>query len=182
MLSVAQGASGSTTTCVRAARPSGLASPRRSTLLARAMLLWSGNWIGSAARSPTSSASSAICKVLTGDVDTTTATGRLVFGIFATLAEFERDLIHERTMAGLAAARARGRSGGRPRVMTKPKLKVAMTMMADRDNAARDVATQLGVSLSTLYAYVDAKGEPRPRAAELLGKRSIKPAPATRQV
>ena len=67
-------------------------------------------------------------KVLTGDVDTTTATGRLVFGIFATLAEFERDLIHERTMAGLAAARARGRSGGRPRVMTKPKLKVAMTM------------------------------------------------------
>jgi DNA invertase Pin-like site-specific DNA recombinase len=121
-------------------------------------------------------------KVLTGDVDTTTATGRLVFGIFATLAEFERDLIHERTMAGLAAARARGRSGGRPRIMTKPKLKVAMTMMADRDNVARDVAAQLGVSLSTLYAYVDAKGEPRPRAAELLGKRSIKPAPATRQV
>jgi DNA invertase Pin-like site-specific DNA recombinase len=91
-------------------------------------------------------------KVLTGDVDTTTATGRLVFGIFATLAEFERDLIHERTMAGLAAARARGRAGGRPRVMTKPKLKVAMAMMADRDNAARDVAAQLGVSLSTLYA------------------------------
>ena len=49
-------------------------------------------------------------KVLTGDVDTTTATGRLVFGLFATLAEFERDLIHERTMAGLAAARARGRA------------------------------------------------------------------------
>ena len=110
-------------------------------------------------------------KVLTGDVDTTTATGRLVFGIFATLAEFERDLIHERTMAGLAAARARGRSGGRPRVMTKPKLKLAMAMMADRDNAARDVAAQLGVSLSTLYAYVDSRGQPRPRAAELLAKR-----------
>ncbi len=98
-------------------------------------------------------------KVLTGDVDTTTATGRLVFGIFATLAEFERDLIHERTMAGLAAARARGRAGGRPRVMTKPKLKAAMTMMADRDNAARDIAAELGVSLSTLYAYVDARGQ-----------------------
>jgi hypothetical protein len=109
-------------------------------------------------------------KVLTGDVDTTTATGRLVFGIFATLAEFERDLIHERTMAGLAEARARGRSGGRPRVMTKPKLKVAMTMMADRDNAARDVAAQLGVSLSTLYAYVDAKGEPRLRAVAHAGR------------
>ena len=56
-------------------------------------------------------------KVLTGGIDTTSSTGRLVFGIFATLAEFERDLIKERTMAGLAAARARGRTGGRPRVM-----------------------------------------------------------------
>src|SRR3546814_13322601 len=90
-------------------------------------------------------------KVLTGDIDTTTVTGRLVFGIFATLAEVERDLIHERTMAGLAAARARGRAGGRPRVMTKQKLKAAMALMADRDNAARDVAVQLGVSVSTLY-------------------------------
>lgn len=117
-------------------------------------------------------------KVLTGDVDTTTPTGRLVFGIFATLAEFERDLIHERTMAGLAAARARGRSGGRPRVMTRQKLKAAMALMADRDNAARDVAAQLGVSLSTLYAYVDAKGRPRERATELLGKRAGKSAMA----
>ncbi|KQN07118.1 transposon DNA-invertase [Sphingobium sp. Leaf26] len=115
-------------------------------------------------------------KVLSGDVDTTTATGRLVFGIFATLAEFERDLIHERTMAGLAAARARGRSGGRPRVMTRQKLKAAMALMADRDNTARDVAAQLGVSLSTLYAYVDAKGHPRERATELLGQRAAKPA------
>lgn len=113
-------------------------------------------------------------KVLTGDVDTTTATGRLVFGIFATLAEFERDLIHERTMAGLAAARARGRSGGRPRVMTRQKLKAAMALMADRDNPARDVAAQLGVSVSTLYAYVDAKGQARERAAVLLGKRPTK--------
>jgi DNA invertase Pin-like site-specific DNA recombinase len=115
-------------------------------------------------------------KVLTGDVDTTTVTGRLVFGIFARPGEFERDLIHERTMAGLAAARARGRSVGRPRVMTKAKLKTAMTMMTDRDNAARDVATQLGISLSTLYAYVDAQGKPRPRSAELLGKRTRIPA------
>ncbi|MBV9510661.1 MAG: hypothetical protein JO303_10310 [Caulobacteraceae bacterium] len=76
-------------------------------------------------------------------------------------------------MAGLAAARARGRAGGRPRVMTKPKLKVAMVMMA-----ARDVAAQLGVSLSTLYAYVDARGLPRPRAIELLAKRPAKTAKA----
>ena len=114
-------------------------------------------------------------KVLTGDVDTTTTTGRLVFGIFATLAEFERDLIHERTMAGLAAARARGRGGGRPRVMTKQKLRAAMVLMADRENSAQGVAKELGVSVSTLYAYVDARGQPRPRATELLGKRARVP-------
>ncbi len=74
-------------------------------------------------------------------------------------------------MAGLAAAR--GRAGGRPLVMTRKKLKAAMAMMSDRDNAARDVAAELGVSLSTLYAYVDAKGEPRARANELLAKQNV---------
>ena len=117
-------------------------------------------------------------KVLTGDIDTTTSTGRLVFGLFATLAEFERDLIYERTMAGLAAARARGRAGGRPRVMTRQKLRAAMALMADRDLAARDVASQLGVSLSTLYAYVDAKGEPRERARALLDQKTRRPSRA----
>jgi DNA invertase Pin-like site-specific DNA recombinase len=109
-------------------------------------------------------------RVLTGGIDTTSATGRLVFGIFATLAEFERDLIHERTMAGLAAARARGRSGGRPRLMTRAKLRTAMAMMANRGNAAADVAEQLGISTSTLYAYMDGKGQPKPRARRLLGR------------
>ena len=108
-------------------------------------------------------------KVLTGGIDTTSSTGRLVFGIFATLAEFERDLILERTMAGLAAARARGRIGGRPRLMTRAKLRTAMTMMADRGNAATDVAEQLGISISTLYAYVDGEGQAKPRARKLLG-------------
>jgi DNA invertase Pin-like site-specific DNA recombinase len=88
-------------------------------------------------------------KVLTGGIDTTSSTGRLVFGIFATLSEFERDLILERTMAGLAAARARGCAGGRPRLMT--------------------VAEQLGISLSTLYAYVDGEGQAKLRAHKLLG-------------
>jgi DNA invertase Pin-like site-specific DNA recombinase len=112
-------------------------------------------------------------KVLTGDIDTTSTTGRLVFGIFATLAEFERDLIRERTMAGLAAARARGRAGGRPRTMTSAKLRTAMAMMADRENLARDVAEQLGVSLSTLYAYVDGQGRPKECARKLLEKRQV---------
>lgn len=109
-------------------------------------------------------------KVLTGGIDTTSSAGRLVFGIFATLAEFERDLILERTMAGLAAARARGRTGGRPRLMTRAKLRTAMTMMSDRGNAATDVAEQLGISLSTLYAYVDGQGGAKPRARKLLGR------------
>jgi len=108
-------------------------------------------------------------KVLTGGIDTTSSTGRLVFGIFATLAEFERDLVLERTMAGLAAARARGRAGGRPRLMTRAKLRTAMAMMADRGNAATDVAEQLGISVSTLYAYVDGEGQAKPRAHKLLG-------------
>ena len=111
-------------------------------------------------------------KVLTGGIDTTSATGRLVFGIFATLAEFERDLILERTMAGLAAARARGRAGGRPRLMTRARLRTAMTMMADRGNAASDVAEQLGISVSTLYAYVDGKGLAKLRVQKLLGTAS----------
>jgi DNA invertase Pin-like site-specific DNA recombinase len=109
-------------------------------------------------------------KVLTGGIDTTSFTGRLVFGIFATLAEFERDLIRERTIAGLAAARARGRNGGRPRLMTRAKLRTAMAMMADRGNVAGDIAEQLGISLSTLYAYVDGEGRPKPRATKLLGR------------
>ena len=101
-------------------------------------------------------------KVLTGDVDTTTVTGRLVFGIFATLAEFERDLIHERTMAGLAAARARGRSGGRPRVMTKAKLKTAMTMMTDRDNAARTLQCSLESPVDALRLCRCSRAAARP--------------------
>ncbi len=109
-------------------------------------------------------------KVLTGGVDTTNSTGRLVFGIFATLAEFERDLIKERTMAGLVAARARGRVGGRPRLMTRAKLRTAMTMMADPDNVVGDVAEQLGISVSTLYAYVDGQGQAKQRAFKLLGR------------
>ena len=62
------------------------------------------------------------------------------------------------------------KGGRRRRIMTKAKLKTAMTMMADRENAARDVAGQLGISISTLYSYVDAHGQPRARAAAVLGK------------
>src|SRR5947207_15615090 len=79
-------------------------------------------------------------KVLAGagaQIDTTTANGRLVFGIFAALAEFEAALIRERTKAGLTAARARGRVGGRPRKMTATTLKMAMTALADPGSSPR---------------------------------------------
>lgn len=109
-------------------------------------------------------------KVLTRGIDTTSSTGRLVFGLFATLAEFERDLIKERTLAGLAAARARGRTGGGPQLMTRAKLRTTMTMMADRNNVVGEVAEQLGISVSTLSAYIDGEGQAHPRARKLLGR------------
>jgi DNA invertase Pin-like site-specific DNA recombinase len=100
-------------------------------------------------------------KVLTGagaQIDTTTANGRLVFGIFAALAEFEAALVRERTRAGLAAARARGRLGGRPRKMTKAALRMAMAAMADPQAKASDIARRLGITTTTLYAYVNGDG------------------------
>ena len=100
-------------------------------------------------------------RVLAGagaEIDTTTANGRLVFGIFAALAEFERELIAERTRAGLAAARARGRLGGRPRKMDRTMLQMAMNAMATRETNAQDLARRLGITTTTLYMYVNGDG------------------------
>jgi DNA invertase Pin-like site-specific DNA recombinase len=88
---------------------------------------------------------------LTEGIDTTTSAGRLVFHMFGALAEFERELIRERTAAGLVAARVRGRSGGRPRVMTPEKLAVARQMYDSRRHTLATIATTVGVSRSTLY-------------------------------
>jgi DNA invertase Pin-like site-specific DNA recombinase len=103
-------------------------------------------------------------KVLAGagaQIDTTTANGRLAFGIFAAFAEFERELIAERTRAGLAAARARGRLGGRPRKMDRATLIMAMSAMADRTAVAAEVAARLGMTTTTLYTYVNGDGTPK---------------------
>ena len=98
-------------------------------------------------------------KVLTGAaIDTTTPQGRLVFGIFASLSEFERELIRERVMAGLAAARARGKNGGRKPVLTPAKLRLAQAAMAKRDTNVADLCSELGISRSTLYKHVDPHG------------------------
>jgi len=111
------------------------------------------------------------CKVLAGagvQIDTTTTNGRLVFGIFAALAEFEAELIRERTRAGLAAARARGRRGGRPRKMTKEALRMAMAAMSDQTTSARTVARRLGVTTTTLYMYVNRDGSLKQAGQALL--------------
>jgi DNA invertase Pin-like site-specific DNA recombinase len=84
-------------------------------------------------------------------IDTTTPGGRLVFHVFGALAEFERDLIRERTHAGLQAARARGRHGGRPPVMTPEKLRVAREMYDSREHTVAAIAATLGVSRATIY-------------------------------
>lgn len=100
-------------------------------------------------------------KVLAGhgaQIDTTTPNGRLVFGLFAALAEFERELIVERTNAGLAAARARGRMGGRPRKVDTATLKMAMAAMSDPKSIAADVAKKLNITTATLYTYVNSDG------------------------
>ncbi len=112
-------------------------------------------------------------KVLTGEgaaIDTTTASGKLVFGIFAALAEFERALISERTIAGLVAARARGRSGGRPFKMTPAKIRLAMAAMGQKETKVGELCTELGVTRQTLYRHVSPIGELRPDGERVLSK------------
>jgi DNA invertase Pin-like site-specific DNA recombinase len=96
-------------------------------------------------------------------IDTTTPTGRLTFNLFASLAEFEQDLIRERTQAGLHAARARGRQGGRPKGLPPKAVQTACaaeTLYRERKLTVRAIADRLGVSKSTLYAYLRYRGVP----------------------
>ena len=88
---------------------------------------------------------------LTESIDTSTPGGRLIFHVFGSLAEFEKDLIRERTMAGLAAARARGRVGGRPTVWTPDKAKAATAMVASGAHDISTIARALGVSRASVY-------------------------------
>ena len=113
-------------------------------------------------------------RVLAGQgaqIDTTTPAGRLVFGIFAALAEFERELIRERTFAGLEAARARGKKGGRKFALTKAQVRLAQAAMKNRDTSVADLAAELRVKPVTLYRYVGPRGELRENGKQVLNAR-----------
>lgn len=99
-------------------------------------------------------------KVLSGaPIDTTTSQGKLMFTMFAALTEFERDVIRERTVAGLASARARGRKGGRTPKMTPAKIGLAQAALAQRTTSTQMLCDELGVSRTTLYRHVTSTGE-----------------------
>jgi DNA invertase Pin-like site-specific DNA recombinase len=99
-------------------------------------------------------------KSITENIDTTTSGGKLVFHIFGALAEFERDIIRERTNAGLSAARSRGRLGGRPKAKmldTPKKVALAQSLYENRNNTIDEICKTLNVSRATLYRYIKAK-------------------------
>ena len=96
---------------------------------------------------------------LTEQIDTTTSGGKLIFHIFGALAEFERNLIRERTLAGLEAARARGRRGGRPKLdATNKKAQLARLLYQDKNRSIQDICSALHISRATLYRYLNQKG------------------------
>ena len=100
-------------------------------------------------------------KSLEDQIDTTSPTGKLTFHIFAAMAEFERDLISQRTKAGLQAARARGRKGGRPRGLSKKaqdKARLAESLYRERERSISEICEHLDISKPTLYRYLRARG------------------------
>jgi len=97
-------------------------------------------------------------KSLKEALDTTSSGGRLVFHMFGALAEFERDLIRERTRAGLTAARARGRLGGRPKRLTPEKRRLAVQLYRAREHSIAEICRLMGISKPTLYSYLAEAG------------------------
>ena len=96
---------------------------------------------------------------VTEAIDTTTSGGKLVFHIFAALAEFERTLIRERTRAGLKAARARGRQGGRPMTLSQEKMRIAQSLRDDPTQSVASICKTLGITRTTFYRYTKSKTE-----------------------
>ena len=90
-------------------------------------------------------------------IDTKTSSGKLIFHLFASLAEFERDITHERTNVGLSAARARGRKGGRPKGIDENKKKAVLALKKDRERSVKEICEIVGISRNTYYKYADSK-------------------------
>lgn len=110
-------------------------------------------------------------KVLSGqgvNIDTTTPAGKMIFSIFGALAEFERELIRERTIAGIQAARARGRMGGRKFNLTKAQVRLAEASMKNRDTSVTELCKELKITRATLYKYISPTGELREYAKRVL--------------
>jgi DNA invertase Pin-like site-specific DNA recombinase len=95
-------------------------------------------------------------KSLHESLDTSSSSGKLVFHIFGALAEFERNLIRERTQAGLQAARARGRRGGRPKALDAVKRTLTVQLYKEKKHTVKQICQMMGISKPTLYKYVDA--------------------------
>jgi DNA invertase Pin-like site-specific DNA recombinase len=95
-------------------------------------------------------------KSLQENIDTTTSGGKLVFHIFGALAEFEREIIRERTQAGLESARSRGKVGGRPKALTPKEVQMLNNMAADKSLTVSDICKTLGIGRTTFYRYVKA--------------------------
>ncbi|MFB2706479.1 MULTISPECIES: recombinase family protein [Marinobacter] len=95
-------------------------------------------------------------KSLQEAIDTSSSSGKLIFHIFGALAEFERNLIRERTQAGLQAARARGRKGGRPKSLSKDKQALAVKLYDEKEHTVDQICEMMGISKPTLYKYIKA--------------------------
>ena len=95
-------------------------------------------------------------KSLHESIDTTSSSGKLIFHVFGALAEFERNLIRERTQAGLAAARARGRRGGRPKSLDAAKRAITVNLYDEKKHSVKEICEVMGVSKPTLYKYIKA--------------------------
>jgi len=95
-------------------------------------------------------------KSLQESIDTSSSSGKLIFHVFAALAEFERNLIRERTQAGLQAARARGRLGGRPKALSSDKQALAVRLYKEKQHTVKQICDMMGISKPTLYKYIEA--------------------------
>ena len=112
--------------------------------------------------SETLKARSIALKSLQEGIDTTTSTGQLMFNLLAVLAEFEKNLINERSKAGLAAARSRGKLGGRPKSLTQSQQKLAVKLYHEREHSIAEICKMMNISKPTLYSYVTAQNTPCP--------------------